>query len=152
MTSVMDRFLAGGAPQAPRFMHDLVDRAASMLRATRMPVDGIQFSWWADGEDLHYLARMDWPVGADAPNVLVFDGRSGDFVCRSLPGRPFELDTAPGAWSLDALAGFVPEGNTWGAIATLVAIAGSVGQLAQRRVDEQPARTDRSQTAVSHAH
>jgi putative oxidoreductase len=60
--------------------------------------------------------------------------------------------TGPGAWSLDALAGFVPEGNTWGAIATLVAIAGSVGQLAQRRVDEQPARTDRSQTAVSHAH
>ncbi len=42
--------------------------------------------------------------------------------------------TGPGALSLDALAGFVPSGITWGAGATIVAIGGAIGQLAQRRI------------------
>jgi putative oxidoreductase len=42
--------------------------------------------------------------------------------------------TGPGAVSLDALAGFVLSGITWGAGATIVAIGGAIGQLAQRRI------------------
>ena len=42
--------------------------------------------------------------------------------------------TGPGALSLDALAGFVASGITWGAGAIIVAIAGAIGQLAQRRI------------------
>lgn len=84
----------------PPFLLDLVQRAASLLRAHafRGPVP---FVWWADGEDCAYLATIEWPsMSADpAPRVVVLAGRSGDFVCRSMPGDWFAID--PTAWVLD---------------------------------------------------
>jgi hypothetical protein len=44
---------------------------------------------------------MEWNSDADAPRVVVCDGRTGDFVCQSLVGQPFEIDSAPGAWFID---------------------------------------------------
>lgn len=79
------------AQGAPRYMHDLVDRAAAILRA-RWPATVGYFSLWADGEERQYVARMEWPADQPGPRVLVFDGRSGDYVCRSLPAED-ELTT-----------------------------------------------------------
>lgn len=74
---------AVAAQGAPRYMHDLVDRAAAILGA-RWPATVGHFSLWADGEERQYVARMEWPHDELGVRVLVFDGRSGDFVCRSL--------------------------------------------------------------------
>ncbi len=42
--------------------------------------------------------------------------------------------TGPGAVSLDAVIGFAPAGVTWGVATAIVAVAGALGQLAQRHV------------------
>ena len=47
--------------------------------------------------------------------------------------------TGPGAWSLDALAGFETGGGAWGVAALAIAMAGSTLQLAARRLPA-PAR------------
>jgi len=43
--------------------------------------------------------------------------------------------TGPGAWSLDALFGSAPTGQTTGVIALLVGVAGAAAQLASRRTE-----------------
>lgn len=78
---------------------ELMNRAADALKG-RWCAQVVDFTWWADGEDAAYCARMEWPAGLLAPLVQVFDGRSGDFVCQSLEGQPFEID--PHTWCLDA--------------------------------------------------
>jgi hypothetical protein len=79
----------------PAFMKQLVDRAAAQMIA-RGSFD-VEFNWWSEGEDHAYTARMDWHE--ETVQLKVFDGRSGDFVCQSLPGKPFEID--PATWNLD---------------------------------------------------
>lgn len=44
--------------------------------------------------------------------------------------------TGPGAFSLDAAAGFAPAGVAWGLAAAALAVLGAAGQLAQRRLPE----------------
>ncbi len=89
----------------PKYMGHLVDRAAAMLLA-RWPCTQCEFSMWQAGVDvdgggeyLPFLARLQWGFGDRAPGVLVFDGRSGDYVCRSQVGRWDEID--PTCWVLD---------------------------------------------------
>lgn len=84
---------------APAFMRDLVDRAAAHLQA-HFPASVVCFQWWADGEYHPYIAKLEWAFGLDAPQVIVVDGRSADFVCQSLPGRLREVD--PVTWCMDA--------------------------------------------------
>lgn len=89
----------------PAFMAHLVDRAAAMLLA-RWPCTQVEFRMWhaggagaPDGEYLPYLARLHWGFGDRGPRVLVFDGRSGDYVCRSHVGTWDAID--PSSWVLD---------------------------------------------------
>ena len=78
---------------------ELVDRAGDALRGRwRAPL--VDFTWWADGEETAYCARMEWPAGLLSLQVQVFDARSGDYVCQSLEGQPFDID--PITWCLDA--------------------------------------------------
>ena len=56
--------------------------------------------------------------------------------------------TGPGVLSIDALLGSVPAGLAWGLGATVVAVLGAIGQLAQRQVAETPA----SAATTSSAH
>ena len=84
--------------QTPTYMTSLVDRAALLLCA-QWPTHQVQFAWWADGEDRQYIGRLAWDREDPAPRLVVHDGRSGEFVCRSLPGLPFEID--PAVWHID---------------------------------------------------
>ena len=45
--------------------------------------------------------------------------------------------TGPGALSIDSVAGYAPGGVAWGMSATVVAVVGAIGQLAQRRTAPQ---------------
>ena len=78
---------------------ELMNRAADALKG-RWCARAVDFTGWADGQDTAYCARMEWPAGLLAPLVQVFDTRSGDFICQSLEGQPFEID--PQTWCLDA--------------------------------------------------
>lgn len=83
------------APQFPPYMAELIDRAAELLQAYFPGTGPVPFTWWADGEEVAYLARLEWPrSGADGPRVAVLYGRSGQLVCQSLPGQPFNIDPA----------------------------------------------------------
>jgi hypothetical protein len=77
--------------RAPSLFAHLVDRAASMLRARAAPT--ADFSWWDAGEESTYIGRLEWHDEA-APRVVVYDGRTGDFICRSTAGDCFAVDTA----------------------------------------------------------
>jgi len=103
---------AGASPAAsatdgfPLYFAHLVDRAACRLKA-----DGwhrpVSFVWWADGEAGTYTARIDWAPDELEPRVVVFDGRSGEFLCQSQPGMLHEID--PGHWCLDVAPDVVAE-------------------------------------------
>ncbi len=97
---------AGGDGEFPRYMADLVDRAASRLKAEGWR-QSVAFTWWTDGVALAYTARIDWASGEFDPRVIVFNGLSGDFVCQSLPGRLHEID--PDTWSIDVAPDVVDE-------------------------------------------
>lgn len=84
--------------QVPAYMPRLVDRAA-MLMCAQWPTHQVRFDWWADGEDRQYIGRLAWDREDPAPRLVVHDGRSGEFICRSLPGQPFEID--PTTWHID---------------------------------------------------
>jgi hypothetical protein len=90
----------GPAAPFPHYMADLVDRAAMLLQVHGLGAV-VSFSWWADGEDHAYTARLVWQSGSAelAPRVMVFRGRSGDFVCQSLVGNYFDVD--PSTWAID---------------------------------------------------
>lgn len=61
--------------------------------------------------------------------------------------------TGPGSLSLDSLAGFAPAGPAWGIGATVVAVLGAIGQLAQRQVSAAQASDAHAGTVTSsHAH
>ena len=45
--------------------------------------------------------------------------------------------TGPGALSIDSVAGYAPGGVAWGTSATVMAVVGAIGQLAQRRTAPQ---------------
>lgn len=87
-------------PQFPAYMSHLVERAAAQLRMQGLGAL-VRFDWWADGEDVAYTARLDWPVSDDTPaaRLVVFNARSGEFVCRSMPGDWLSVD--PLAWCHD---------------------------------------------------
>lgn len=87
-------------PLYPRYMDELLDRAASMLQARGLGTV-VEFIWWADGKSVPYTARLDWPVFSldNTARVVVFDGRSGEFTCRSMPGDWRAID--PTTWSVD---------------------------------------------------
>ena len=90
----------------PSFMAELVDRAASRLKAEGWR-QSVAFTWWADGESAPYTARIDWSPNEIAPRVIVFNGRSGDFVCQSLPGKLYQID--PLTWCHDVAPDVVAE-------------------------------------------
>ena len=90
----------------PSFMAELVDRAASRLKAEGWH-QSIAFTWWADGESSPYTARIDWSPNEMAPRVIVFNGGSGDFVCQSLLGKLYEID--PHTWCRDVAPDVVAE-------------------------------------------
>lgn len=76
-------------------MGRLVDRAASLLQAHFSPGEPVTFTWLADGEECRYLARLEWPRdGMHGPRVVVLSARTGDVICTSQPGQPFEIDPA----------------------------------------------------------
>lgn len=83
-----------GGDRAPAYMAELIDRGASLLQLQHPQPGPVRFEWWAAGCTTAYLATIEWPrsSGTDGPRVVIFRARSGDFVCQSLPGRPFELD------------------------------------------------------------
>ena len=67
----------------------LVARAAQLLRV--QGVTRVTFNFWSDGEDLSYIASLEW-ADDPAPRVVVRDGRSGDFIGQSLVGDCYTVD------------------------------------------------------------
>ena len=82
-------------PGVPAHMAELVARAAAVLKM-HWPCTGADFDWWAAGEDCGYHAKLEWPQGVLLPRVVVFDRRSGYFVCQSQEGQLYEID--PSDW------------------------------------------------------
>ncbi len=77
----------------PGYMDHLIGRAAELLQAHFPHCGPVPFTWWADGKEDAYLARLEWPRhGVNGPRVVVMWARSGQVVCMSLPGRPFDVD------------------------------------------------------------
>jgi hypothetical protein len=76
----------------PPFLQDLIERAATLMRAQWPRETMVEFDWRADGESRAYRGFLEWPLEAGAPRLVVVDGRSGDFRCASLEGQPFEID------------------------------------------------------------
>ncbi len=91
----------------PHFV-DLVDCAASRLKAEGWR-QLVALTWFADGAAKAYTARINWASNELDPRIIVFNGRSGDFICQSLPGKLHVLD--PYNWSSnvapDAVAEYV---------------------------------------------
>lgn len=85
--------------QAPTWVRNVLDRAAMLLRF-HGPGAIVSVPWWADGKEARYLARMGWPDGTDGDRVIVVTERSGEFLCKSLPGQPFDIDPGPDGWHL----------------------------------------------------
>ena len=85
--------LADAPLLAPDYMRKLIDRAAMLLTFQGVGAC-VSFPWWADGEETRYLARVKWWDGKPAPCVVVVLERSGEFVCQSLLGNFFEIDTS----------------------------------------------------------
>ena len=84
---------------APAYMAALVDRAAQLLTIRGCTI--VDFAWWAAGEDTHYIGRLE--VYEDKfQRVVVYDARSGDFVCRSRGGDLHQIDAS--LWSIDVAA------------------------------------------------
>lgn len=81
------------APASPAYLANLVGRAASMLKA-RGVGQCVEFSWFAAGVSTPYFARMEWAGEMTAPRVNVYRAASGDCVCRSLIGQPYEIDSS----------------------------------------------------------
>jgi len=93
MTAASTPTTGQDAPQFPPYMQELIYRAAELLQAHFPAAAPVPFNWWADGEEAGYLARLEWPrAGTDGPCVAVFYGRTGQLVCKSLPGQPFVID------------------------------------------------------------
>ena len=84
---------AAQARTYPAYYAELVMRAATQLHA-HWPACEVEFTWWADGEDHRYLARLEWPAFATAPRVIVRDARGGFFMCQSLENEWFDIDPA----------------------------------------------------------
>jgi hypothetical protein len=85
--------MSGTEDRAPAYMPELLDRGASLLQLQHPQPGPVRFEWWGEDSTTAYLATVEWPrSGTDGPRVVIFRARSGDFVCHSLPGRPFELD------------------------------------------------------------
>ena len=80
----------------PPYMAELVDRGAELLRVHFPSPGPVRITWWADGEERAYLARLHWPIdgSADGPRTLVLDACTGMLVCASLPGQLFTIDPA----------------------------------------------------------
>lgn len=77
----------------------LIAKAADAVKA-RWPGAVVEFPWWSEGDDRRFLARLEWSSDTDDdPHVIVLDGRSGDFVCRSMEGDLSTID--PSLWCLD---------------------------------------------------
>ena len=85
--------LASDIAPMPSYMRSLVARAALLLDFHGHD-QCVRFTWWADGEETQYMARVKWMDGESGPRVLVVRGRSGEFVCRSLPGQLFDIDSS----------------------------------------------------------
>ncbi|MCW5632441.1 MAG: hypothetical protein KIT17_03825 [Rubrivivax sp.] len=89
----------GGARPYPPYVASLLERAAMLLQGHFPAVGPVPFTWWADGEECGYLARLEWPRDHGGNlRVVVLYGRTGDVVCMSKPGAPFEVD--PGSVEL----------------------------------------------------
>jgi hypothetical protein len=78
--------------RGPSFMLDVLDRAATLMRNQWPRKTMIEFDWRTAGGRLTYRAVLEWPRGASAPRLVVFEAGSGDFRCQSLEGRPFAID------------------------------------------------------------
>jgi len=78
--------------KVPPYMAPLVDRAAMVMLARA--VFQVDFTWLTDDEEHRYTARLEW--FELTVRTVVHDARSGDYVCRSLPGEPFKID--PTCW------------------------------------------------------
>lgn len=74
--------------------------AAALLHAHFQPAP-LRFTWWADGEEVAYLAGFEWPRAemGTGPRVVVMRASKGYPVCMSLPGRLLDVD--PSTVNLD---------------------------------------------------
>ena len=77
----------------PGSLAALLDRAACMLKAEGL-APRVDFSYCHDGKETAYFARWEWARNEGAPRLVVFEFRTGYFVCQSLQGQPFDVDRA----------------------------------------------------------
>ncbi len=91
-----DKKLTDGDAQSTQRTFAAYDAIVQMIVQAAFTVE---FRWRAEaeGEGGTYAARMDWHE--PTVQLKVFDGRNSDFVCQSLPGKPFKID--PSTWRLD---------------------------------------------------
>lgn len=82
------------APQfaGPLWMLRVLLRAAEQMRSTWPHRPFLTFPYYGDNHDNHFRAALTWAADELAPRLVVSDERSGEFICRSMPGRPFDID------------------------------------------------------------
>lgn len=86
---------AADAPATASLARTLA-RAAGLLQVQAHASPVVPFTWWAEGESRAYLSRLEWVPSAGALSLVlaVYRGLTGDLVCRSMPGRLFEIEPA----------------------------------------------------------
>jgi len=96
-----------------------------------------EFECWFNGEVRKYLGRLRWLDGDSAPRVVIYDGRTGEYVCRSKLGDCFAVE--PEAWRSDPDA---DEANReeWRAHARSAIARGEVSSLDVDQVASELAR------------
>ena len=83
----------------PAYLRRVLVRASSVIES-KWPLreSFVEFVMREEGkgEELIYRARVEFFPFV----VLVYDGRTGQQICQSLEGNPFEIDGRPGQWDL----------------------------------------------------
>lgn len=82
---------------------ELLHRGACLLQARHgVALGAVSFVWWTEGEEVSYTATLDWPAGSlNGPRAVIRRKRTGELLCMSLPGQPFDID--PESIQSDAL-------------------------------------------------
>lgn len=69
----------------PNFLHEVLGRAALTIQAQANHPTAT-FVYFTHGEERTYCVRMEWPAAANEPRLVVFDGRTSQVLCQSMPG------------------------------------------------------------------
>ena len=85
----------------PTQLDELLGRAAAVLQMHQGRMSSVPFVLWSAGDEIECLASTCWQPGEPAARVQVHYLRSGDFVCQSVLGDWFAVDSA--RWNLDGL-------------------------------------------------